>query len=360
MIRMFGATPALCSIAARHLAPTRTPMSACASLLVLGALAACSPAAPAVEAPSASGSSAATEATGAPSASASPGASSTAAASAKQGSPAATSSAAASASTSATSPASSSSSSSPAAPALPPVTLDQIDAAPAGKPPVLGVVAPAKNLVVPAAKAAAFEVKLSAKDWKPAAGDHLCLFFDKKPCRRVDDPTKPVRLGDLGPLDEGQHVVSLLARRASGEFFRPAGKSVPFASASFFVGKKVTPVHKDGAPMLFYSPVERGPASGGAVVLDFFVANGTLGEGQFVITASVGGPGIESGVGLAVKENKPLRLAAARPGEYLSRLRLLQFIPDLGESKALTTVTYSAKQVPGPFGEIERTFTVTK
>lgn len=236
----------------------------------------------------------------------------------------------------------------------------QVAPSPAGKPPVLGVVAPAKNLLIAAAKAPTFDVKLSAKEWKPTAGEHLCVFFDRRPCRRVDDVSKPIRLADLGALDEGQHVISVLARRATGEFFRPAGKSVPFASVSFFIGKKVTPVHKDGAPMLFYSPIERGPAPADGVLLDFFVANGVVADGQFVVTASVGGPGIESGTGLALKENKPLRLTGARPGEYISRFRLMQFVPELGESRSLTTVTYTAKPVPGPFGEVERTFVVTQ
>ena len=68
------------------------------------------------------------------------------------------------------------------------------------------------------------------------------------------------RPAQLGALDEGQHVFSVLARRATGEFYRAEGKSVPFASVSFFVGKKVPPTHKEGSPMLFYTPPERGPA----------------------------------------------------------------------------------------------------
>jgi hypothetical protein len=231
----------------------------------------------------------------------------------------------------------------------------------AGKPPALAISAPAKNAVIPAAKAAAFEARVSAKDWKPAAGDHLCVVLDKRPCRRVDDASKPIRLGDLGALEEGQHVLSVLARRASGEFFRPAGKAVPFASVSFFVGKKVPAVHKDGAPMLFYSAPEAGPAPADGVLIDFFVANAEVRSGAAVVTASVGGPGIESGIGLLVEANKPLRLRNARPGEYLSRLTLLQFVPDLGDAKSASiTVTYTAKPVPGPFGLVERTFVVKK
>jgi hypothetical protein len=265
------------------------------------------------------------------------------------------------ASSSARAGAASSAPASPPPPALPAVRVVLVEPTPfSGKPPVLSIVAPAKNLVIAKAKAPAFDVRLSAKQWKPGPGDHLCLVFDKRPCRKVEDATKPIRLGDLGDLDEGQHVVSLLARRASGEFFRPAGKAVPFASVSFFVGKKVPPVHKDGTPMVFFSPPERGPAPADGVLVDFFVANAEVRSSNVVVHASVGGPGIESGVGIAIDANKPLRVTNARAGEYLARMTLMQFTPDLTSSKSVTTVTYTATPVTGPFGEVVRSFFVTK
>lgn len=248
----------------------------------------------------------------------------------------------------------------PSAPALPAVRVVQVEPTPfKGKPPVLGITAPAKNLVIAKARAATFEVRLSAKEWKPAAGDHLCVVFDKRPCRRTDDVTKPIPLGELGELDDGQHVLSVMARRASGEFFRPAGKAVPFASVSFYVGKKVPPVHKDGTPMLFFSPPERGPAPAEGVLVDFFVANAVVRSGDVAVHASVGGPGIETGVGLVIDSNKPLRVTNARAGEYLARMTLMQFIPDLTSSSTATTVTYTAKPATGPFNETVRSFFVT-
>jgi hypothetical protein len=251
-------------------------------------------------------------------------------------------------------------SASAAAPSLPPVTLEPVERTKIdGKPPVLGIVAPAKSAVLPAAKAPAFEVRLSAKGWTPAAGDHLCVVLDKRPCRRVDDPAKAIPLGELGPLEEGQHVLSVLARRATGEVFR-AGKNTPFASTSFFVGKKVPPVYKEGSPMLIYSAPEKGPAPAGGVIIDFFLANAEVKSGSFVIAATVGGPGIESGVGVLIETDRPLRIRNARPGEYLSRLTLMEFVPDLGESRSLTTVTYTSKPVAGPFGEVQRSIFVTK
>lgn len=248
----------------------------------------------------------------------------------------------------------------PAGPPLPPVTLEPVERTKLeGKPPVLSVVAPAKNLVIPAAKAAAFEVKVSAKGWKPAAGDHLCVVLDERPCRRVDDPSKAIPLAELGPLDEGQHVLSVLARRGTGEVLR-AGKAAPFASASFFVGKRVPPVYKDGSPMLLYTAPEKGPAPGEGVLIDFFLANAEVRTGSYVIAATVGGPGIESGVGLLVDADRPIRIKNARPGEYLSRLTVLEFVPDLGESKSRTTVTYKSRPMTGPFAEVERSIFVTK
>jgi hypothetical protein len=231
----------------------------------------------------------------------------------------------------------------------------------AGPPPRLGVVAPAKNQVIPAAKAPMFDVRVSARDWKPGAGDHLCVVLDKGSCKRVTDASKPVALGELGGLEPGQHVISVLARHATGEFFRPAGKSVPFASVSFFVEKKVPLVHKDGAPMLIYSPPEAGPAPPEGVLIDYFVANGEVQEGKLIVTASIGGPGIESGTGLSIKENKPLRLQNARPGEYVSRLTLMQYVPaEIAPVGAKVSVTYTAKALETPFGEAMRSFFVLK
>jgi hypothetical protein len=249
----------------------------------------------------------------------------------------------------------------PAADSLPTPTLVLVEPTRSKiKPPVLSISAPAKNALIPMDKAATFDAKVAAKGWKPASGDHLCVVLDRGSCRPVADATKPVRLSDLGTLDEGQHVFSVLARRASGEFYRPDGKLVPFATVSFFVGKKVTPVFKEGSPMLFYTPPAKGPAPTDGVLLDFFVANAVVKRGDVIVTASVGGPGIDRGVGVAIEENKPVRIKNARPGEYISRMTLLQYIPELGDTKSMVTVTYSARPISGPFGEITRSFFVTK
>jgi hypothetical protein len=249
----------------------------------------------------------------------------------------------------------------PPPPPLPDVRLVAVDPTPfAGKLPVLGITAPSKGQIIPLGKFAIFDVKISANGWKPEGGDHLCLVVDRTPCRRVDDASKSVKLGDFGTLEEGAHTVSLLARRASGEFLRGSGKSVPFASVSFFVGKKGPSVHKDGAPMIFYSPLAKGPAPAAGVLLDFFVANAKIERGAFVVHATVGGPGIMNGVGMQVENDRPLRLQNARPGEYLSRFTLMKYVAELGESKAQVQVAYVSTPVLGPHGMIERSFVVER
>ena len=248
----------------------------------------------------------------------------------------------------------------PAIPLPKPVLTIVEPTKPSGKPPVLTISAPTKGALLAKTKSGAYEAKIAVKGWKPAAGDHVCAVLDRGSCKKIADITKPVLLSELGNLDEGQHVFSILARRANGEFYRPDGKQVPFATVSFFVGKKTTPWFKDGSPMLFYTPPEKGPAPSDGVLLDFFVANAVVKKGDTIVTASVGGPGIESGVGLAIEENKPVRVKNARPGEYISRMTLLQYMPNLGDTKSVVTVTYTAQPVPGPFGEITRSFFVAK
>jgi hypothetical protein len=250
----------------------------------------------------------------------------------------------------------------PPPPPLPPVELVDVPASPlSGPPPTLSIAAPVKNQIIPTKKAAAFEIKLAVKGWKLGEGGfHLCVVLDRRPCRRVDDLKRPLRLGEIdASLDEGQHVLTVLGRRGSGEFVRPSGKSAPFASHSFFVGKKVPPIHKDGSPMLFFSPPESGPAPPEGVLIDFYVANAEVAAGKYVVHATVGGPGIEQGIGVSIRGQHPVRLRNARPGEYLARLSLFRFASELGESKSLTTVTSTAKPVEGLFSETTRSFQVT-
>lgn len=248
------------------------------------------------------------------------------------------------------------------APALPPVELVQIDPSPPpARSPSIGVVSPGKDQVIPAARAAGFAVKLRSAGWDLApGGNHLCVSIDRHPCKRVVDLAAPLTLKDLDPtIDEGQHVISVLARRGSNESVKPAGKSEAFASISFFVGKRVTPVWKDGGAMLFLNVPEDGPAPADGLVIDAYAANVDWGAGRHRVHASVGGPGIEAGTGVSTSKLAPFRLRGARPGEYTVRFSLHRLDAALGPSASHTTVSYESRPVPGPFAEITRTFRVT-
>jgi hypothetical protein len=250
----------------------------------------------------------------------------------------------------------------PAEPALPPVEIvPAIVAGGAAPLPSLTIAAPTKNQVIPAAKAGAFAVKLKLKGWTLAAGgNHLCVRIDRHPCRAVTDLEAPLTLKEIDPtLDDGQHVITVLARRASGELVKPSGKSAAFASLSFFVGKKAAPVWKDGGPMVFFDAPADGPAPADGVLLDFYVANAEVAAGKYQIQASVGGPGLGPGAAMILDSQAPLRIKNPRAGEYLVRLALLGRKASLGESSSSTTVSLGSAPVGGAFSEVTRSFRVT-
>ena len=250
----------------------------------------------------------------------------------------------------------------PPEPALPPVEI--VPAIVVGGPaplPSLTIAAPSRNQVIPSAKAGAFAVKLKVTGWDLApGGNHLCVRIDKHPCHAVSDLKASLTLKEIDPtLDDGQHVITVLARRASGELFKPSGKSAAFASLSFFVGKKAPPVWKDGGPMVFFDAPAEGPAPADGVLLDFYVANAEVAAGKYQIQASVGGPGLGPGAAMILDSQAPLRLKNARPGEYLVRLALLGRKASLGESSSSTTVSLGSAPVGGAFSEVTRSFRVT-
>ncbi|MEP7119661.1 MAG: hypothetical protein ABJE95_02080 [Byssovorax sp.] len=249
----------------------------------------------------------------------------------------------------------------PPEPVLPPVEV--VPAIVAGGPtalPSLTIAAPTKNQVIPSARAGAFAVKLKLTGWDLSpTGNRLCVRIDRHPCHAVTDLKAPLTLKDIDPtLDDGQHVITVLARRASGELVKPSGKSSAFASLSFFVGKKVPPVWKDGGPMIFFDAPADGPAPGDGVLLDFYVANAEVAAGKYQIQASVGGPGLGPGAAMILDSQAPLRIKNPRPGEYLVRLALLGRKASLGESSSSTTVSLGSAPVGGPFSEVTRSFRV--
>ena len=110
--------------------------------------------------------------------------------------------------------------------------------------------------------------------------------------------------------------------------------------------------------MILFVPPDEGPSPPDGVLLDFFVANAEMGRGKFIVHATAGGPGIESGVVVSLDENRPLRLKNARPGSYLARVTLLRYSANLTESTSLTSVPYTAQPILGPFAELTRSFQV--
>ena len=246
----------------------------------------------------------------------------------------------------------------------PPPVAELVVEAPSPGPakmPSLAITAPTRNQVIPTAKAPAFAVKLKVTGWElGASGNRLCVRIDKHRCHTVTDLKAPLTLKEIDPsLDDGQHVLTVLAQRASGELVKPAGKSAAFASLSFFVGKKIPPVWKDGDPMIFFDPPADGPAPEGGVVLDFYVANAEIAAGKYQIQASVGGPGLGAGAGVILDAITPLRIKNAQPGEYLVRLALLGRKAAITESSSSTTVSFASTPVGGAFSEVTRSFRVT-
>ncbi len=245
---------------------------------------------------------------------------------------------------------------------LPPVDLVQVAPSPAPpRVPSLAIVSPTKGQLVPAAKAAASPVKLRASAWKlESGGNHLCVSLDRQPCRRVSDLGKPLTLGDLGPpLEDGQHVLTVLARSGSGEWVKPAGKSAAFAAVSFFVGKRTPPVWKEGTPILILSVPDDGPATE-APLVDVYVANADFGSGSYRLHTSISGPGLESGKGESVNDLKPWRLQNARPGQYSLTFSLFKYGATGMKSEAKIEIRLESQPVPGPFSEVTRSFRVTR
>mgnify|MGYP000942911325 FL=1 len=166
---------------------------------------------------------------------------------------------------------------------------------PAAPLPTVKIVAPAANLVIPAAKAKDFEIKLDVKDWKTAAGDaHVHLILDNKPYMRIDDPKAPVKLSQFGAeLAEGQHVLVAFPSRATHESVKTKGA---VAVVSFYVGKKDKDAVDVKKPLLVYSRPkgEYNGAMANHVLVDWQVANAEIGDGKFAVSLAVTGPGISA------------------------------------------------------------------
>ncbi len=217
-----------------------------------------------------------------------------------------------------------------APPQLPAVELAEgTPAAAPDKAPTIAIKAPTANQVIPADKAADFEVKLDLKGWDvPGEGRHVHLILDGKPYKRIDDAKAPIKLKDLDPsgtLAEGEHVLVAFPSRHTHESVKPIAKAVPLATATFWIGKKGTPTWKPTDPTLVYSRpkgMNGGPPPAEGILVDFYLANADLGDGKFSIESTLTGPGVESGLKTNIKSWKPWRIKNARDGEYTLHLVL--------------------------------------
>jgi hypothetical protein len=217
----------------------------------------------------------------------------------------------------------------PPPPAPPPVTLTQGTASPDPPAPLptVKIVAPAREQLIPAAKAADFQVKLDVKNWPTAPGDrHVHLILDDKPYKPIYDTKAPVKLSDLpggDTLAEGQHILVAFPSRPNHESVKTAGA---LFITEFWVGKKGPKDQDPAKAMLIYSR-PKGEYKGDManhVIVDFQLANDKLAAGADHVHISVTGPGIQGEQAAdATQFGPPFYLDNLQDGSYSVKLDLL-------------------------------------
>ncbi|HEY1692459.1 MAG TPA: hypothetical protein VGG39_09870 [Polyangiaceae bacterium] len=241
-------------------------------------------------------------------------------------------------------------SSAPPAPPPPPVQLVQGSASPdpTAPLPTVRILAPARDQIIPTAKAGDFVVKLDVKNWQTATGSsHVHLILDDKPYKPIYDPKAPVKLSDLpggDALSEGQHVLVAFPSRANHESVKTPGA---LAITEFWVGKRGERTVNVAKPLLVYSR-PKGEYKGDManhVIVDFQLANDKLAQGGDHVHVSVTGPGIEGEkTADAVSFGPPFFLDNLQDGQFTVKLDL--------EDK-------DGKDLPGPWSSASRTITIT-
>lgn len=237
------------------------------------------------------------------------------------------------------------------APAPPPVQLTEGTASPDPPPPTptVSFVAPTKEQVIPAAKAADFQVKLDVKNWKTAPGDaHVHLILDSWPYKPLFDTKATVKLSELSggeALAEGQHVLAAFPSRANHESVKTKGA---VALLEFWVGKRGEKKQDITKPTLIYSR-PKGTYKGDManhVLIDFQLANTTLAPNKNHVHVTVTGPGIDGEkTADATTFGPPYYLDDLQDGTYTVKLDLLA-----GDGKAL----------PGSWNTATRQFSVAR
>jgi hypothetical protein len=215
------------------------------------------------------------------------------------------------------------------------------------QPPTVTILAPAKEKLIPADKAADSEVKLDIKNWKTAQGDqHVHLILDNHPYKPIFDPKAPVKLSDLTggeALAEGQHILVAFPSRANHESVKTKGA---VAVNEFWVGKKGARVQDLTKALLIYSR-PKGEYKGdmaNRVLVDFQLYGGTLSPDKNKVHIGVTGPGIDGEKSADVtKFGTPYYLENLQDGSYSVKLDLIG--PD-------------GKPLPGPWNSSTHTFSI--
>jgi hypothetical protein len=215
-----------------------------------------------------------------------------------------------------------------APPPAPPITLSQGSASPdpPAPTPTVKIAAPAKEQIIPSAKAADFEVKLDVKNWKTEKGDsHVHLILDGKPYKPIYDTKAPVKLSELtggDPLADGQHIIVAFPSRANHESVKTPGA---VAITEFWIGKKGDKAQDPTKPMVIYSR-PKGEYKGDManhVIVDFQLANDKLAEGKDHVHVTVTGPGIDAEKSAdATSFGAPFYLENLQDGSYSVKLEL--------------------------------------
>jgi len=221
---------------------------------------------------------------------------------------------------------------------------------PPDKAPSLSFKAPTKDQLIATDKVADTEIKLDLKDWDiPANGSHVHLILDNTPYMRIDDASAPIKLGKLAPdgLAEGQHVLVAFPSRSTHESVKPIGDKSPLAVVTFFVGKKKSDATwKPTDPTFIFSRpkgANNGPPPKDGLLVDFYLANATLGDGKFSIDATLSGPGLDTPKKVSIKDWTPWRIKDPRDGTYTIDMQLLD---------------KDGKPVPGAWNHTHREFQV--
>jgi hypothetical protein len=233
----------------------------------------------------------------------------------------------------------------PAAPVT--LTLGAASPDPAAPLPTVKIVAPAKEQIIPAAKAADFVVKLDVKNWQTAMGSsHVHLILDDKPYKPIYDPKAPVKLSELpggDALGEGQHILVAFPSRANHESVKTAGA---LAITEFWVGKKGEKTQDVSKALLIYSR-PKGEYKGDManhVLVDFQLANDKLATGGDHVHIAVTGPGIDGAKEAdATQFGPPFYLDNLQDGSYTVKLDLLGA---------------DGKNLPGSWSSSTRTFSI--